>query len=341
MDAAALLQLQQDFAAQRAVIQQLQAQLQAQAAAPPAGLSAADLQGIGAAIAAAMPAPPAPVAPVAVNPLERIKLELETFSGRADTSNEVDAWLQKLEDFTSMKNITGQDITFLAQYHLRGEAANWFKAWTDSNGIVGNKTAAYQEFRTELIKVSVDSLRADDVKADFSRLSQKTRARDYVAAFRRWIIRYRNCEDLIKPTPYYSDRIILDHFVANLKPNVRVHIKMQKPATLEAAYDLANEADPIVFSATQRESQPRPPGGPQHLAGTRSSSGSPSPFSRSQSASRDRSQPPGTPLSALSQLKSLLAALEQGAGAENTNPNPGRRASSARIVPLSATQASG
>ena len=51
--------------------------------------------------------------------------------------------------------------------------------------------------------------------------------------------------------------------------------------------------------------------------------------------------PPGTPLSALSQLKSLLATLEQGAGAENANPNPCRRASSARIALLSATQASG
>ena len=295
MDSATLLKLQQDLAAQNLVIAQLQTQLNAQAAAAPAaGLSAADLQNIGAAIAAAMPQPPAPAPPAIVNPLERIKLELETFSGRADTHNEVDAWLQKLEDFATMKNVTNNDITFLAQYYLRGEAANWFKAWTDSTGTVGNKKAAWAEFRQELIRVSVDSLRADDVKADFAKLAQKTRARDYVAAFRRWVIRYHNCEDLIKPSHYYSDRIILDHFIANLKPNVRVHIKMQKPATLEAAYDLANEADPIVFSATQRESQPRPPGGPQYLAGTRSRGGSPAPFSRSQSASRERSMPPGS-----------------------------------------------
>ena len=116
---------------------------------------------------------------------------------------------------------------------------------------------------------------------------------------------------------------------------------MQKPATLELAFDLANEADPIVFQAQPREHQPsRPPGGPHHLAGTRSRSNSPAPFSRSQSASRERSHPQGTPLSALSQLKSLLAALEQGAGAENRNPNGGRRASSALTVPLSATQTS-
>ena len=45
--------------------------------------------------------------------------------------------------------------------------------------------------------------------------------------------------------------------------------------------------------------------------------------------------PPGTPVSAISQLKTLLASLEQGAGAENHNPNGGRRASAAQ---LSATQ---
>ena len=163
----------------------------------------------------------------------------------------------------------------------------------------------------------MDSLEPEDIKRDFKKLRQVGQARHYVTAFRKWVSRLHNCPALMRPREYYSDQVIIDAFVDGLQHNVQVHLRLAAPKTLEAAFGQAQAIDPVTFASSRAAAQGRHPVSGafpdrERNTGSRTPSrhGSPAPFSRA--TSRGGSVPPGTPVSAIQQLRSLLAALEQG-----------------------------
>eukprot|EP00961_Rhodomonas_salina_P234758 3172842-Rhodomonas_salina.1 len=119
----------------------------------------------------------------------------------------------------------------------------------------------FDEFKRELTKASLDSTHSDDIKKDFAKLAQTGPAAKYVEAFRKWHLRYNACAELTTVN-YYSDAILLDAFMTGLKKEVRVHVKMAKPAMLQAADDAAKDADAIVYTPPARQTRgaPRQPG---------------------------------------------------------------------------------
>jgi hypothetical protein len=216
-----LIQQQQDIinqqtaqmqgqAQQLQVLQQQVANINAAPQQAQPGLSAADLAAIAAAVAQAIPQPQQAAH---INPLEQLKIELTKFIGRED-ENPVDEWIDLAEDYFTLKNLTTDaQKTFCAQYHLAGDARLWFGTWVDSTNTQGNKHADWDEFKRELIKISCDSLQKDDIKADFKKLAQRGKARLYVTAFRKFVTRYQHCKELMNPTPYWPDAVLIDAFV--------------------------------------------------------------------------------------------------------------------------------
>jgi hypothetical protein len=293
------LQLQQDAdnARAEAVNARQEAQL-AQAAANAAAAAAAHGGG-GPVLAAA-------AAPAAANPLLSLKLKISKHKGK-DDENLPDVFFDQCEDyFIANRLTTDAEKTFAAQFHLEGEAKLWFRTFADSTGVTGNKSMAWDEFKREYTTYCLDASSADQIKEDFKKMRQVGPVKKYVEVFRKWILRYKASVAL---NNYYSDQIILDTFLGGLKREVHVHVKMSKPANLQAAYTAAIDTDTIVYTPTSQQGTAGAKKASQQQGFANTGSPNPSRFGSPAPPSRFGSRAP-TPAPLSSLANTDLAALQ-------------------------------
>ena len=147
------------------------------------------------------------------------KIDFPTFDGETDPR----PWLTRCNLFFLGQRTQETDKTWLASYHLTGIAALWYGHLEEKIG-----RPSWDEFRQLTLNHFGPPTRANPF-GELISIRRTGTVADYTKRFLEHLTR-------IKPIPDTEER---DIFTKNLGEPMKTQVEMMKPASLEAAMDLA------------------------------------------------------------------------------------------------------
>ena len=170
--------------------------------------------------------------------------------------NAVTNWTRQMALYLQL---TGLHDTALAVPHavtyLTGAAMTWWRTLEASG-----PPSTWPAFATAIEK-AFKSVETERIARDrLATLRQRTSVSDYADTFTRLL--------LDVPNIHPSD--VVYRFLQGLKPTIRLHVELQRPATLDDAITLAQTVDSTLFSIRQHTTtpittRPSPTYGPQPM----------------------------------------------------------------------------
>lgn len=214
--------LQQAFIAAQQQIQQLQAQIQQLMAA--------------AAVAAAAEQPQPQPAPVAVAPPALKPPKPTFFAGASKEKSGLEDWLFKIQTQFNALHAQPEDqhkINYVASY-FTGTALKWWRL----NAVTFTQPGVtYQAFTQALVTAFAAPNAQQKAREKMDSLRQNGSVAQYTSRFR----------ELLLEIPSMQPAEALHRFVTGLKPTVKQHVLIAKPATVDDAIALADRVDQAAF----------------------------------------------------------------------------------------------
>jgi hypothetical protein len=140
------------------------------------------------------------------------KLEFQTYDGSADPLN----WLNHREQFFQGQWTLASDWTWLASYHLRGEAQTWYYALEQDEGM-----PPWERFR-DLCRLHFGPPLQGSRLAELGRLPFTSTMQEYAGRF----------QAVACHTGGLSTRQRAELFVGGLPDHIRVDVEMRSPSDL-------------------------------------------------------------------------------------------------------------
>ncbi|XP_066316113.1 uncharacterized protein [Miscanthus floridulus] len=143
------------------------------------------------------------------------KLEFQTYDGSADPLN----WLNHCEQFFRGQRTLASDRTWLASYHLRGDAQTWYYALEQDEGM-----PPWERFR-DLCRLRFGPPLQGSRLAELGRLPFTSTVQEYAGHF----------QAVACHTGDLSTRQRAELFVGGLLDHIRVDVELRAPLDLQTA----------------------------------------------------------------------------------------------------------
>ena len=185
------------------------------------------------------------------------KLEFHTYDGSVDPRN----WLNQCEQFFKGQRTLASDRTWLASYHLKGEAQTWYHALEQDEGM-----PPWERFR-DLCRLRFGPPLRGSRLAELGRLPFTSTVQDFAERFQALA-----CHALGVSTLQRAEL-----FVGGLPEHIRADVEMQEPQDLQTAmhYARAFERRAAAMQALPPARGARPP--PRPVPPGRAAAGLPTP----------------------------------------------------------------
>jgi hypothetical protein len=148
------------------------------------------------------------------------KIDFATYDGTEDPLN----WLNQCEQFFRGQRTLASDRTWLASYHLRGNAQTWYYSLEQDEGGM----PSWERFRELCLLRFGPPVRGSRL-AELGRLPFLTTVQDYADRF----------QALACHAPGVTGQQRADLFVGGLPDNIRVDVELQAPTDLQTAIHYA------------------------------------------------------------------------------------------------------
>ena len=152
------------------------------------------------------------------------KLEFPKFNGEG-----VEEWLFKVEQIFLLDRIGEQTKISVVSLHLEGSALHWHKSYIKLKG----RIPLWGEYVLAL-KARFGALSYEDPMAEIKKLRQTGSLKDYLQSF-----------DVLLDKVQLSEEQALSCFLAGLKHEMEVMVRMFNPKSLQEAYSLAKLQDSL------------------------------------------------------------------------------------------------
>ena len=146
------------------------------------------------------------------------KLKVPRFAG-----NDVEEWLFKIEQFFVLDRMTEQFKVSLMALYLEGSALHWHKSLIKLKG----RVPGWNEY-VMAMKSRFGSLAYEDPMAKLKKLKQTGSLKEYLRAF-----------ELLLDKAQLSQGKAISCFLAGLRHEMEMMVRMFNPKTLQEAYSLA------------------------------------------------------------------------------------------------------
>ncbi|KAK9800185.1 hypothetical protein WJX73_005436 [Symbiochloris irregularis] len=159
----------------------------------------------------------------------------------AGTEPRILEWCHKAEQFLRASGHLDTEMgVFHVASYLDGEAATWWRLQTAKmNDGTATRITKWADLEPELKRRFAEVNRQTAVRDQFSAIRQTTSVTDYINRFRAIVVEL----------PEVDEGMRVYQFLKGLKPNIQANTRTHKPATLEIAMDIADEADKAVYQA--------------------------------------------------------------------------------------------
>lgn len=149
-------------------------------------------------------------------------------------------WCHKMETYLAAEgaNLHDSSIVTVAAAYLKDSALNWYRQH-EQNVATGKAQpyASWDEFKKAFISRFTPVDPEVDARERLDRLNQPRSVSAYAQEFNTYMLELPHMDE--------NDRI--HRFIRGLKPEVRIHVKLQQPTTLHDAVELAIKADSMVW----------------------------------------------------------------------------------------------
>lgn len=186
-----------------------------------------------------------------VNPAPVTKLKIpkppET-NGRQPTPVN---WCHKMETYLTAEgaNLNSPSTVAIAAAYFKDSALNWYRQ--HEQAVTAGKAQPYSswdEFKKAFIARFTPVDPEVDARERLDRLTQTRSVFAYAQEFNTYMLELPHMDE--------NDRI--HRFIRGLKPEVRIHVKLQQPTTLHDAVELAIKADSMVWERGRSFGNARP-----------------------------------------------------------------------------------
>jgi len=161
------------------------------------------------------------------------------FAGRSSES--VNDWLQKVELYFAAHRVSEAEAVAYAVQPLDDIAAKWWRVM--HNGPLAEEIrSSWSTFRVHIVRQFLPPNAEAHARARINRLQQSKSVFEYVAKF----------QALLVEIPSMTDQEALERFMSGLKPVIRTHVCLSRPATLASAISNALIVDDCATMSTQR-----------------------------------------------------------------------------------------
>lgn len=150
-------------------------------------------------------------------------------------------WCYKMETYLQAQNVDlnlPNAVTYAASF-LKDSALNWWLRYQQE--VAAGKRQAFANwavFKQEFIDTFTPVKPDYDARHKLDRLNQTRSVFDYASQFNKLMLELPKMDE--------ADRV--HFFIRGLKPEVRMHVALHKPATLHDAVELAIQADSLLWS---------------------------------------------------------------------------------------------
>lgn len=149
-------------------------------------------------------------------------------------------WCHKMETYLAAEgaNLNNSSTVVVAAAYLKDAALNWYRQH-EQNVAAGkaHPYASWDEFKKAFITRFTPVDPEVDARERLDRLAQTRSVFAYAQEFNTYMLELPHMDE--------NDRI--HRFIRGLKPEVRIHVKLQQPTTLHDAVELAIKADSMVW----------------------------------------------------------------------------------------------
>ncbi|KAF5475612.1 hypothetical protein F2P56_007404, partial [Juglans regia] len=163
-----------------------------------------------------------------------VKLDFPHFRGEDPAG-----WVFKVHHYFSFYQTPNAQKLLMASYHMEGEALTWYQDAIDTGQFTDWPTF------TEALQLRFGSTAYDDPMESLTRLKQHSTVAVYKAQF----------ESLSNRLKGLSDNHKLSCFLSGLKDDIRLPLRLLKPANLNIAFSLAKIQEEFWVS-TRRNAKP-------------------------------------------------------------------------------------
>ena len=149
-------------------------------------------------------------------------------------------WSHKMETYLTAEgaNLHDPSIVAIAAAYLKDSALNWYRQHEQSvDAGKAQPYASWEEFKKAFIARFTPVDPEVDARERLDRLTQTRSVFAYAQTFNTYMLELPHMDE--------NDRI--HRFIRGLKPEVRIHVKLQQPTTLHDAVELAIKADSMVW----------------------------------------------------------------------------------------------
>eukprot|EP00961_Rhodomonas_salina_P300421 3939776-Rhodomonas_salina.1 len=164
---------------------------------------------------------------------------MATWSGRTDTELTCEQFLQKCKQYLDDRGVPTHKHTKWVAGQLRGDAATWWSGFPNPvGGALADLNTSWADFKAGIDVYASPDTEVSTMKLQLQSLDglRGTDTENTIQKWRAYMLRYNTLPALRN---YYSDPALIDKFVECLHGIVKTNLMVNKPATLEAAYQQA------------------------------------------------------------------------------------------------------
>ncbi len=162
--------------------------------------------------------------------------KVKNFQGSTD-GRVVQGFLNALELRFAMKNVvTDKEKVMIMGSYLNDTAQIWYAS------VVGNRYAEIgyadlvEMFKQRFLPVNYENIAREKLIA----LKQRGSVSTYTKSFTEYMT--------MVSYPYNNEKMLLDRFIDGLKPGVKVHLEVNRPSTLNSAFEIAQRVDNVIWN---------------------------------------------------------------------------------------------
>ena len=165
----------------------------------------------------------------------------QRFSGVTKYGVSVETWLFQVEHFNKQTKMPPQDWVGYAGSLLTDAAATWWRFRCQRRG--PDDFGTWLDFSAEARQAFAKVNSEQEAAYNVSRLIQRRDVQDYINQFRNYCLEIPDMQE-----PEQKRR-----FIAGLKTDIRRHVELQNPETLDDCFRIAQRVDSINFASRNRQ----------------------------------------------------------------------------------------
>lgn len=162
-------------------------------------------------------------------------IKLTKFSGTSRRAEELQEWVEDMEQYGQCLRLGERDILRVASFYLTGAARTWWRTLNEEQKPT-TWTAFVALLRIQFLPTNYQQALRDRLRS----CRQRTSVAEFVDRFRRLRVEIGDV----------AESEALDRFVDGLKAKVKQQVKIHDIHTVDEAYVLADRVDRSLFSST-------------------------------------------------------------------------------------------